>query len=618
MMAVQERGVRTISAKVATQTLKTELLLNVIGYHAHLAPCPMIFTQAKADAVKQFSKERLNPMARSTPVLRSILGADRQRGGGDTLTYREFAGGFIALESAGSPTNLAMRAARITLADEIDKYETTKEGDPVRLLEERGSTYTNKRLHLRCCSPTTQDWSRIDASYNESDMRAPFVSCPHCSYWQTLDFFRHVQWSKGEDGEHFPLTAAIYCESCGSEWTESQRQQIISTKFAIQWRQTRSFKCCGVTQDPLKTRYWSEWTEKVQVGYALCEHCHKRGVPNQHAGFTASKLYSPFITVPELAKKWLEDKGDPETKQTFYNTQLGLAFHAQILRSVDKGGLAARREDFAAPLPAGVLVLTAGIDVQAGSEVNLGRLEIEIVGWGLGEESWSVEHKVFSGDPARPEVWEELDKFLLQPREHELGGQMVVTAACIDTGGYNTEEAYKFARARMSRNIWAVKGASDRGGQWSPVWPVPKLEPRKTRLTGYKPVILGVNAAKEAVRQRLLIEDVGPGYAHFPKERADNWFDQLTSESLVIEKKSGFTTRKWELPKGRANEALDCRVYAYSALCGLYAVRKLNLVRRKALIDASLGIVPVLAEGEEPPAAPEKPAKRVRHSTWMQ
>src|SRR6185436_6301963 len=54
MMAVKERGVRTITAKVATQMLKTELLLNIIGYHAHLDPCPILLTQAKEESVRGF------------------------------------------------------------------------------------------------------------------------------------------------------------------------------------------------------------------------------------------------------------------------------------------------------------------------------------------------------------------------------------------------------------------------------------------------------------------------------------------------------------------------------------------------------------------------------------
>ncbi len=587
MMAVKEHGVRTITVMSCTQLMKTSLLENVIGYFSHLDPCPMLLTQPKEGAVKAFSKERLVPMSKATPVLQPILGDLKSRSSDDTLQYKEFSGGFLALESAGSPTNLAMRAIRITLLDEIDKYETTKEGDPVLLAEERTSTFnlTNNSLHIRTCSPTMVETSRIYKSYLESDQRRPFVECPHCRYSQVLNFFRHVQWNKSEEGEHYPFTAAVYCENCGTEWTEADRMRIITTEGAIRWRQTRAFECCGEKQEPLKTRKW-KWHSRFKVGYACCQHCGKKGVPNAHAGFNAGKLHSPFITVPELAEKWVLSKDDPETKQTFYNTQLGLPFETTALKKLEANSLLARREVFGAQVPTGGVVLTAGIDVQTGGSVNEGRLEIEVVAWGRGEESWSVDYKVLYGDPARPELWEELDSYLLAPFQHESGGQMVIRAACIDSGGNNPEEVYKFARARIGRNVWAIKGAADRSGQWSPVWPIPKLDPKKTRQTGYKPVILGVNAAKESVRQKLLVEDHGPGFCHFPAGRPEGYFDQLMSENLVLEKKAGVTIRKWVAKKGHANEALDTRVYAYGALAGLRAVRKFNLERAAGMVEA--------------------------------
>lgn len=580
MMAVTERGVRTITAKTCTQLLKTSLLENTIGYFAHQDPCPMLLTQPKDGSVKAFSKERLQPMAKATPVLTPLLGGASSK---DTMQYREFPGGFIALESAGSPTNLAMRAIRVTLADEIDKYEPTKEGDPLILLEERTSTFVTNSLHLRCCSPTRADTSRITKSYNDSDMRRAFVACPHCDHEQTLDFFRHVEWSKSPEGEHFPFTAAIYCEACGVEWTEAQRLRLMTTRGSIKWYQTKPFTCCDERQEPMKTREW-KWDAKNQVGLALCTHCKKEAVPNGHAGFTASKLYSPFITMAELASKWILSKDDPETKQTFYNTQLGLEYNQETIKSIENHELSSRAEVFAAEVPRGGLVLTCGVDVQSS-----GRLEAETVAWGIGEESWSIDTKVFLGDPALPEVWIELDAYLSKRFAHEAGGHMVIQAACIDSGGHNTEEVYKFCRPRIARNIWAIKGANDRPGQKSPVWPIPKLDSRKTRLSGYRPVMIGTGSAKEAVYQRLAIDKPGPGYCHFPVGRSDNWFEQLTAERQVLEKKHGFSFTRWVLPKGRANEALDTRVYAYAALQGLYAVRKLSLQRIANMIDQATG-----------------------------
>jgi phage terminase large subunit GpA-like protein len=626
MMAATERGVKTVTAMTCTQLLKTSLIENIVGRAAHLDPGPILLCQPKDEAVKKFSKERIAPMARVTPVLRDLLGNDRERGGSDTLGYKEFPGGFLALESAGSPTNLAMRPIRITLLDEIDKYETTKEGDPVTLAEERTSTFDKiNSLHVRCCSPTWTETSRIHRSYYEGDQRRAFVACPKCSHEQVLDFFKHVHWDKSDDGgTHFTNTAAIYCEECWHGWTETERMKIMTTKFAVKWRQTRAFECCGEKQEPVKTRRWSEWTEACQVGYALCVHCNRRGVESTHASFTASKLYSPFTTIPELAKKWIEAKDDPETKQTFYNTQLGLAFSSETVNKADPTGLLQRCEQFQAEVPFGVMLLTAGVDVQSGSEgTNNGRLEVEVVGWGKDYESWSVMHEVIPGDPSRPETWAKLDALLTRPFKHESGRDMFIRAACVDSGGHNTEEVYKFARARIGRNVWAIKGASDKTQTWSPVWPVPKLDVKKTKRTGYRPQMIGVNAGKLFVRNKLAVETPGPGYCHFPTGRPVAWFEQLTAEDLIIENKAGMKIRKWLLKRGRANEALDTRVYAYAAVCGLEHLGKINWA---SLADFFDGFTPPpRADGEDDVPMPENPQlpsvpprpPRVRRSSFL-
>lgn len=579
MMAVTEPGVRRITAMTCTQLLKTTLLENTLGYFMHLDPCPILLTQPKDEAVDAFSKERFVPMVKASPVLAEIMSDRRTRISEDTIKFKRFPGGYLALASAGSPTNLAMRAIRVTLADEIDKYEATKEGDPLKLLEERTSTFQTSALNIRACSPTIEETSRVYRSYKEGDQRRPFVRCPHCAEWIDIEFFKHVQWRRDEDGEHMPETAQIICDSCGTAWTEPERMIAITTRGNIRHQQTKPFYCCGERQEPLTERLW-DWDEDAQCGYALCKHCYARGVSNAHASFTASKLFSPFITVVELATAWIDAKDDPEQKQTFENTQLGRPFKSNIGREITAHWLAARREVYETDLPDGVLVLTAGIDVQGGGGAN-GRLEIEVVGWGIGEESWSIDTHVIHGDPARPEMWKELDEYLLKPFHHASGLQLSIMAACIDSGGHATQDVYRYAVTRIPRNIWAIKGASDKGNTWSPVWPVNSQHKHKKFRTGYRPVMIGVNSAKESIRQRLLIEITGPGYCHFPEGRAESWFEQLTAENLVVVKQHGVVIRKWRLQSGRANEAIDCRAYAYAALMGLYHTRRFTLEKQE-------------------------------------
>ncbi|OJX47969.1 MAG: hypothetical protein BGO81_21560 [Devosia sp. 66-22] len=590
MMAVTEPAVDTITIMCCTQTMKTSVLENTLGYFAHLDPAPMLVLQPKDEMADAFSKERIAPMIASSPALRAIMGDHRTRTGADTLRFKKFPGGFLAMASAGSPSNLAMRAIRIVLLDEIDKYETSKEGDPVALAEERTATFTTNRLSIRACSPTWEETSRIYKSYVEGDQRKPFVDCPHCGHSQVLDFFEHVRWNKNEDGSHRPETAHIHCESCGAEWSEAERMKIVSTKYAIQHRQTKAFHCCGSHQDPLIERRW-EWDDEHQIGYAICKECGRRGVPNRHASFWASKLYSPFISVVGLVEKWLSAQDDQDTKQTFYNTQLGVPFKAETHRAIDAHLLAARAEpyDGTKELPEGVVVLTAGIDVQSMGATGQGRLEVEVVGWGIGEESWSIAIAAFEGDPASPEVWSQLDQLLLSPYKHALGFNLYIAGACVDSGGHNAQDVYRFVQDHPGRNIWAIKGTNaDRGVNWSPIWPDATQERYGHRQrTGYRPIIIGVNAAKWAVHRSLLVDEPGPGYCHFPVGRPDNWYHQLTSEELLVDRKDGVEQRRWRLKKRMLNEALDCRVYAYAALHGLYQVRRLDLEKQAASLFAN-------------------------------
>ncbi len=616
MLAVTEPGVHVITTMVCTQLLKTALLENIFGYHAHLDGCPILLLEPKDDASAQFSKERLTPMIRATPVLRELLGPARTRDADDTLSYKSFPGGFIALAGAGSPDNLARRPIRIVLADEIDKYPVTREGDPILLAEERTASFVNW-LSVRACSPTIAEESRIEDSYELSDQRRASFACPHCGHRLFPDFFKHVEWTKTRDEAgnvtaHETATARIYCERCGTAWSEADRLNALKT---IRWHQTRPFDCCGARHAPIidydkgwretgddaaLAAVWDWWEDAVEGRYAVyrarCPTCGDWGVDNAHAGFQASKLYSPWMRdrPPEIAKKWIEAQGDEEKLQAWWNTQMGLPYRAHTGRRVQVEVLLSRGEKWAAELPDGVAVVTVGIDVQDY------RVECETVGWGRNEESWSLDYEIIEGEFADTPVQDLVDEYLQRTWTRADGRPFEVMAACIDSGGHHTQSVYEFCKARLGRRVWAIKGESARGGERNPVWPAKRPSPR-TKKT-FRPIILGVNAAKDTIRQRLLLAEPGPGYMHFPGDRDLGYYSQLTAERLVIREVGGKRFRVWELPAGRANEALDCRVYAYAALCGLlYFGLKLNARADAVGATSTLLTTPARALQSVPP-----------------
>ncbi|WP_064573932.1 phage terminase large subunit family protein [Hafnia paralvei] len=627
MLAATESGVHIITVQCCTQLMKTALLENLFGYFAHLDPCPMLLLQPKEDAAEQFSKERITPLVRVTPVLRALVGGNKQKNSKETLLYKSFTGGFLALAGAGSPDNLARRPIRVLLADEVDKYPITREGDPITLAEERTATFGLNWLSVRACSPTVEDESRIAASYEDSDQRRASIACPHCGHRQFPDFFKHIHWPS-EGDKHQTKLAMIHCENCGAGWSEGERLRSLAT---IQWHQTKPFDCCGTRHIPLNmyeqawhtddatavSRVW-KWSESDRhaVHRAVCPDCGKLGVDNIHAGFQASKLFSPWQKdkPSDIAEKYLKAKGDPDKELAWWNTQMGLPHRPNYGKRLPVDVLLARREVFDAEVPEGVAVLTAGIDTQND------RLEVEVVGWGKDEESWSVAFDVIEGDLETAEPWLRLDAYLKQIWRRADGRGFTIMAACHDSGGNHTQKVYEFSQERLARRIWAIKGESATGGKRSPIWPN-KRPTSKTR-SKFRPIILGVNSAKDSIRSRLHIEQPGPGYMHFSTDRDMGYFAQLTAERLVMKEAAGQRYSVWELPPGKANEALDCRVYAYAALCGLFhSGLKLN-AKAIALESNPDSLLPPAPEPEEKQdlrlpgviiTEPDKPQRKPLH-----
>ena len=203
--------------------------------------------------------------------------------------------------------------------------------------------------------------------------------------------------------------------------------------------------------------------------------------------------------------------------------------------------------------------LTAGVDTQGD------RLECDVVGWNRDERSWGVRYVVLHGDPAQDQVWADLDQLLFTT--FQAGSRKLhIQAVAIDSGGHHAESVYRFCATRANRRIFAIKGM---GGQGRPVWP---LRSSKTH-TNERVFMVGVDTAKDAITARWMIED-GPGSCAIPADPSlgydDEWIRQMTSEQRMTRFRHGRPYKVWMLPKGRRNEAFDCRVYAMAAMRCIY------------------------------------------------
>jgi phage terminase large subunit GpA-like protein len=230
MAAVFEQDTHTVSIMAGTQIVKSETLLNVCGYFIMVDPSAILFVQPTQGAAESFAKERFAPMVASTPELAKLVALPRSRDSENTIAHKTFAGGSLDFVGANSPVDLSSRPKRIVLCDEIDKFPPSAggEGDPLKLAEERASTYRNicRAKMVRTCSPTDKETSRIAREYGFSDRRKCFVNCPHCGHAQTLTWAQ-VSCDKGPGGEDWPETARILCASCGAFWSETDRKEAV-------------------------------------------------------------------------------------------------------------------------------------------------------------------------------------------------------------------------------------------------------------------------------------------------------------------------------------------------------------------------------------------------------
>ncbi|WP_449246558.1 phage terminase large subunit family protein [Desulfarculus baarsii] len=524
MDAFSDPLVETVVIMSSAQVGKTEIINNVVGFVIDQDPAPMLVVQPTLAMAQTWSKDRLAPMIRDTPALHGKVKQARSRDSGNTLLHKIFPGGHITMAGANSPASLASRPVRLVLLDEVDRFKASAgaEGDPTSLAFKRSTTFWNRK-HAMVSTPGIKGASRIELAFAGSDQRRFFAPCPHCGHEQFL-VWGNVHWEKDDYGGHRPETACYACQECGAVWNDADRWRAIRKGH---WRATAPF----------------------------------RGV----AGFHLNELYSPWVSFARLVESFLEAKRLPDTLKVWVNTALGEPWEERG-DGIEDGTLLSRAYDWGETAPAQVLVLTAGVDVQDD------RIEIEVVGWGLHEQCWSIDYLIIEGDPAKPEIWQTLDAALVGSYETDDGRRLMIRAACVDTGGHHTQAAYGFCKSRWLRRIWAIKGVA---GQGRPVWP-PRFS---TRNKGRTPLYaVGVDSAKEVIYARLKIEEPGPGYCHFPASRDAEYFRQMAAEKAVTEHKNGFPARKWVKTRGR-NEALDCRVYAYAALEGLKASRRLDLAR---------------------------------------
>ncbi|MDD2856283.1 MAG: phage terminase large subunit family protein, partial [Desulfuromonadaceae bacterium] len=515
--------------------------------------------------LKKLIKKRLQKMIDQSPTLATIKSTNPD----DTTMYSITLGHGFTIDGAwaSSETSVSSESYRVVILDEISKYKTRGNIEDAKA---RATVFpdTHKIWILSSPGIDTDDPDNRDPLTKEAEacdvMMEFHAICPTCGVEQVMTFDR-FKWPgqatlSGDIEANIKAirrnrSAWYECEHCSARWNDYQRDKAVLAAMHTGWKSTDG---CDIEQPRSLYFHYPSWL-------------------------------SPYVSISDVVADWFEAQGDEEKLGKWHNRHGGIAHRVNAIAAPELSSLESRTEAYSAEVPMDAGILTAGVDVQ------LDRLEIEVVGWGLGNESWGIENAVLYGDPRLPDVWKQLDAFLLRRWRHESGESIGLGRVFIDSG-YCTSHVYKFTAPRKARGVYAVKGAS---GHDAPEI----LGPTKQRIGAIKAevFILGGNKLKTTMFSYLASEQPGAGYCHFPETYDKEWFEQIQTEHQVAKRIGGKPAQVWEKKKGNLrNEAVDKRQYALAALMSM----RINI---KGLIES-------LKAAAEAQKAPQQTAGNHRFS----
>jgi len=527
--------VRTIVMAKGIQVGGTLTFYSLLLREAEYSADSALIVMADERSVKKLSKKRLQPMIDKSAALSTLKSSDPN----DTSIYSITLGnGFVIdIGWASSEMSVSSESYRLVLMDEISKYKTTGNIEDAKA---RTTVYPDTHKLFIWSSPgiDTDDPENRDPLMVEAEncdtMLDYHVVCPDCGAEQVM-VFENFHWPEqlnldGTVGAADPKAirrnrSAYYeCPHCKSRWNDYRRDKIVLAAMKNGWKPS----------DP-------DAPEFPRSVY-----------------FHFPSWLSPYVSLSDVVADWLEAQGDEEKLRKWYNRHAAVSYNVAKVTAPELSALAERAEAYSADIPMDAAILTAGVDVQQD------RIEIEVVGWGIGNQSWGIENNIFYGDPRLPDVWNQLDTYLMKRWTHESGVELGLSRTFIDSG-YCTSHVYKFTAPRKARNIYAIKGASAHDAP-------EVLGPTRQRIGNARAevFVLGGNKLKSTMFGYFDLQQLGPGYCHLPTTYDASWYEQLQTEHLVSKRIGGKPAQVWEKKKANLrNEAIDKRQYALAALMSM-------------------------------------------------
>ena len=531
----------------AAQLGLTAAAENIIAYWMDMYPTEVLYITSTESLLIKWAIKRLEPLIDSCGFRSKIFAQTentKTRRSGDKIFSKEYIGGTLDMASAQSAAGLRSDSKRILVRDEVDGAPAqlrTGEGNWLDVSAARTNAWGARKKIMNFSTPTTADISVILKLYESGDQRKYFVPCPICGKYQVLEFGSdQSEHGVKADFEAGKLKDAYYvCEHCHEAVFNHNKTEMLNRG---EWRPTAE-------------------TER-----------------DYHRSYHLSSLYSPvgMLSWLELYDYYLKALKDPvDGMRSFTNLYLGLPFIETGTRPDVSKVIELRSSYSSGAVPKGVLYITGGVDVQRGSLSDIKnppRLEMEIVGIGSKYKTWSIMYKRFEGavDDVGAGAWLEFKEWIEEGNLNFVGYNKInipCSLIFIDSGDGNlTGVVYDFAS--LAENIFPSKGFSNIKTKKGEKGDIPTNQDFKryravkvnTDIVLYE---IATNYYKKQIYRNLRVPRVPidpqrAGFCEFPVDYGEKYFKMMTAEELRSD-------GSFHCPRGRRNEALDCRVMARCA-----------------------------------------------------
>ncbi len=525
MDAFTDPKVNHIVMVAASQVGKSEFINNAIGYIIDQDPGSILFIQPTTIDAKEYSKLRIAPMIRDCPTLIKKVAASKSRDSGNTILQKTYPGGILTMCGSTEAHALCSKPIRYVFGDERDRWAVSagNEGDPWDLAMARQTTFYNAKA-VEVSTPTVKNASAIAAAYATGTMERWKTKCPHCGK------YHEIQWTdiRYEYEEKIVANSKTYT---------------VTNVFYV------CPGCACISDEITMKRQPARWGADNPDAYN--QGCRS---------FWLNAFCSQWATWTSIILKFLKAQGNSQKLQVVYNTCFGELWEDRGDLE-DEDSLMARREEYPAELPEGVLVLTCGVDTQDN------RLEFEVVGHGHFGETWGIKKGIIMGRPDDEATWTALDDVLDHTYRFEDGLGLRISMTFVDEGGHFTQDVRLQCRKRVGKKVFCIKGMGGLGREYVPAPKQQKIVVDQVYVGTCWQYQIGVDAGKQIIMDNIGVKTPGQKYCHFPRrdDYGTGYFNGLLSEHLVYDanRKQPWIWKK--IPGHERNEALDCRNYALAA-----------------------------------------------------